>query len=224
MRRVLRLALVAIAFSDAQAARAEIPGAQLVLEVQEPGSPGRYPEAAPPRFVLLERGQFFVGGSRQIAAGRLGSAELRALEARVERIRKLQGLGSQVGFGSGGARYRLQLLGKRPLEIVATGDPRSAAAALQPLASLLTDLSDFDHPSLRFLKPDSFLLVAREGGLPGGCRRWSFGFAPVEAGAGRVVAAAAAADWPQGVYAASACAGEQRFVVTLRPLLPGERP
>lgn len=222
MRRVLRPAVIAIAFSGA--ARAEIPGAQLVLEVQEPAAPGRYPEAAPPRFVLLEKGQFFVGGSRQLAAGKLETPELKAIEARVARIRKLQGLGSRVVFGSGASRYRLQLFGKHPLEIHATGEPKRAAQALQPLASLLQDLEDFDHPSLRFIRPESFLLVAREGSLPGGCRRWSFGFAPLEAGAGRVVPAAAAADWPQGVYAASACAGQQRFVVTLRPLLPGERP
>jgi hypothetical protein len=225
MRRAFLMALAAVAsVAHASPAGAEIAGAQLVLEVTGQGAPGRYPEAAPPRFVLLERGQFFVGGSRQIAGGRLESSELRALESRVERLRKLQGLGSQVELGPGGARYRLQLLGKRPLEIVANGDPKNAPASLQPLASLLADLEDFDHPSLRFLKPESFLLVAREGRLSGGCRRWSFGFAPAEAGSGRVGAAAAASDWPQGVHAASACAGEQHFVVTLRPLLPGERP
>ena len=224
MRRVLVSVLVALASAGASIAAAEIPGALLVLEVQPVASPGRYPESAPPRFVLLEKGQFFVGGSRQLAGGRLESSELRALEGRVERLRKLQGLGSHVELGGGPARYRLQLLGKRPLEIVATGDPKRAPSALQPLASLLSDLEDFDHASLRFLKPESFLLVAREGRLPGGCRPWSFGFAPGEAGAGRVVPAAAAADWPQGDRAASACAGEQRFVVTLRPLLPGERP
>jgi hypothetical protein len=216
------LALLTLLF--AAAASAEIPGALLALEVLLPASPGRYPEAAPPRFVLLEKGQFFVGGQRQIAGGKLDGPELKALEARLARIRKLQGLGSQVAFGSGGGRYRLQLFGKHPLEITATGDPKSAAPALLPLASLLSDLEDFDHPSLRFLRPDSFLLLARAGALPGGCRRWSFSFPPAEAGAGRVVPAADAADWPQGVDASSACVGQQRFVVTLRPLFPGERP
>ena len=151
MRRVLVSALVALASAGASIAAAEIPGALLVLEVQQVASPGRYPESAPPRFVLLEKGQFFVGGSRQLAGGRLESSELRALEGRVERLRKLQGLGSQVELGGGPVRYRLQLLGKRPLEIVASGDPKHAPAALQPLASLLSDLEDFDHASLRFL-------------------------------------------------------------------------
>jgi hypothetical protein len=208
----------------AGAARAEIPGAQLVLEVLPPGSPGRYPEAAPPRFVLLEKGQFFVGGSRDIAAGRLESSELKAIESRVTQIRRLQGLGSRVALGKGAIRYRLQLLGKRPLEIVATGEPEDAPQSLRPLASLLAELQSFDHATLRFIKADSFLLMAREGDLVGGCRRWNFAFAPAEAANGRLVPAAAAADWPHGVHAASACAGGQRFVVTLRPLLPGERP
>jgi hypothetical protein len=206
------------------AASGEMPGAVLALEVQLPPSPGRYPEAAPPRFVLLEKGQFFVGGQRQIGGGKLEGAEIKALETRLQRIRKLQGLGSQVAFGTGGARYRLQVFGKHPLEITATGDPKSAPPALLPLASLLSDLADFDHPSLRLLRPDSFLLVARDGALPGGCRRWSFGFPPAEAGSGRVVSAAEASDWPQGVDAAAACLAQQRYVVTLRPLFPGERP
>jgi hypothetical protein len=222
VRSGLCLALPALLF--AAAASAEIPGALLALDVQLPPSPGRYPEGAPPRFVLLEKGQFFVGGQRQIAGGKLDGAEMKALEARLQRIRKLQGLGSQVTLGMGGGRYRLQVFGKHPLEITATGDPKSAAPALQPLASLLQDLEDFDHPSLRFLRPDSFLLVARDGALPGGCRRWSFGFPPTEAGGGRVISAAEAADWPQGVDAAQACLAQQRYVVTLRPLFPGERP
>ena len=219
----MRRALLSLWFAAAVAA-AEIPGAQLVLEVVPPGSPGRYPEAAPPRFVLLEKGQFFAGNSTSVAAGRLEPSEIKAIDSRVAQIRKLPGLGSRVMLGSGHTRYRLQLLGKRPLEIVATGEPREAPQALRPLASLLEELEDFEHPSLRFVRSDSFLLVAREGALAGGCRRWGFGFAPTDAANGRVVAAAAAADWPQGVHAASACAGSQRYVVTLRPLLPGERP
>ncbi len=218
-----RAALLSLSLT-AGIASAEIPGAQLVLEVVPPGSPGRYPEAAPPRFVLLEKGQFFVGGSTSVAAGKLESSEIKAIESRVAQIRKLPGLGSRVTLGTAATRYRLQLLGKRPLEIVATGEPREAPQALRPLASLLEQLEDFEHPSLRFVRSESFLLVAREGALAGGCRRGGFGFPAADAANGRVVAAAMAADWPQGVHAASACAGSQRYVVTLRPLLPGERP
>jgi hypothetical protein len=206
------------------ASAAEIPGAQLALYVLPAGSPGRYPEAAPPRFVLLEKGVFFVGGQSEIESGRLESGEVKDLDARVARIRKLAGLGAQVALGPGPTRYRLQLFGKRTLEIEATGDPARAASSLQPLATLLQDLSDFDHPSLRFVRPDAYLLVAREGALAGGCRSWGFSVPVAEAAAGRVVPAAQAADWPTGVNAASVCAGSKRYVVTLRPLLPGERP
>lgn len=202
----------------------EIPGAELVLEVLPPGSPGRYPGAAPPRFVLLDKGQFYVGGSSELAAGRLEPRELKELESRIARIRKLQGLGSQVTFGPGATRYRLQLLGKRPLEIFANGDVTAAPPALQPLATLLTDLSGFEHASLRFVRPDAYLLVAREGPLAGGCRPWRFEMPPAELAVGRVVPAATAGDWPTGATAASACADGKRYVVTLRPLLPGERP
>ena len=40
----------------------------------------------------------------------------------------------------------------------------------------------------------------------------------------RVVKAEAAATWPTGAVAASVCAGDKRYAVTLRPLLPGEKP
>src|SRR5262245_10104456 len=107
MRRAALLPLLL----TAGIAGAEIPGAQLVLEVVPPGSPGRYPEAAPPRFVLLEKGQFFVGGGASLASGKLESSEIKAIESRVAQIRKLSGLGSKVTLGKGATRYRLQLLG-----------------------------------------------------------------------------------------------------------------
>lgn len=224
MRRFAIPLVLALGTPAAPAAGGEITGAQLVLDVAPEGTPGRYPEAAPPRFVLLDKGVVYAGGSSEIAAGRLDSTEVKAIEARIERIRKLPGLGSSVTLGPGSVRYRLQLLGKRPLEIVASGEPATAPAALQPLASLLADLEAFDHPSLRFVQPESYWLVAREGPLAGGCRAWSFDVPVAEAAAGRTVSAAAAADWPKGALAASACAGGKRYVVTLRPLLPGERP
>lgn len=222
MRRLL-LSLAALGLAPCVAA-GEIPGAQIVLEVVEAPTPGRYPESAPPRFVLLDKGQIFVGGSQALATGRLESGEVKELENKVARIRKLSGLGSQVTLGAGRTRYRLQLLGKRPLEIVGTGDPQGASASLQPLAALLLDLVRFDHSSLRLYRPESYQLIAREGTLTGGCRPWTFGFSPNEAGTGRLVPAASASGWPHGAIAASACSGTTRYVVTLRPLLPGERP
>jgi len=222
MRRFL-LSLVALGLAPLSYA-GEIPNAQIVLEVVEAPAPGRYPEQAPPRFVLLDKGQVFVGGTQEIHVGRLESAEVKEIDNKIARIRKLQGLGSQVTLGSGRTRYRLLLLGKRPLEIVGTGDPQGASSSLQPLAALLLDLIRFDHASLRLYRPESFQLIAREGTLAGGCRPWGFGFPPAEAATGRVVPAATAGGWPHGAIAGSACAGAVRYVVTLRPLLPGERP
>lgn len=218
-----RLLLTALGFAPCASA-GEIPNAQIVLEVVEAPAPGRYPESAPPRFVLLDKGQVFIGGTQELAVGRLDSSEVKEIENKVAKIRKLQGLGSQVTLGSGRTRYRLQLLGKRPLEIVGTGDPQGASASLQPLATLLLDLARFDHASLRLYRAESYQLIAREGALSGGCRPWGFGFSPNEAGSGRAVPAASASGWPHGAIAASACSGSARFVVTLRPLLPGERP
>ena len=219
---VLSLLLLAPALP---AVSGEIPGALIVLEVVAPLAPGQVPSAAPPRFVLLSSGEVFVGGTSRLATGRLEKAEIRALENLIEQVRKLPGLGSTVSLGAGPSRYRLLLRKGRSLEILATGDPATAPAPLKPLASLLQYLSAFDHPSLRPFEPASYSLSAREGSLTGGCRPWDFGVSPGEAAtAPRSVPAAAAADWPTGALAASACAGDKRYVVTLRPLVPGERP
>jgi hypothetical protein len=68
-------------------------------------------------------------------------------------------------------------------------------------------------------------LRVREEALPGGCRAWKLPFPPTEAlDAARSVPASGLPDWPTGAVAASVCAGEKRYAVTLRPLLPGERP
>jgi hypothetical protein len=222
--RSIALALVGVAASPGARA-ADVPGATLQLEVVLPPAPGRLPGAAPVRFALLERGQVFVGGTSALLSGRLEPSELKPIETRISRLRKLQGLGSQVNFGPGETRYRLLLADKRPLEIVATGAPEAAPAALQPLASLILDLSRFEHASLRPYRPEAYALSAREESLAGGCRPWTF---PVELAdalsAPLAVPASAAADWPTGAVAASVCAGGKRYSVTLRPLLPGERP
>jgi hypothetical protein len=38
------------------------------------------------------------------------------------------------------------------------------------------------------------------------------------------LSAAAAGDWPTGAVASSVCRDDKNYVVTLRPLLPAERP
>jgi hypothetical protein len=210
----------------ATAGAAEIPGAVVVLEVTPAALPaGQYKDGLPPRFVLMEKGQVFVGGTSDMAAGRLESAEARALESRVEAVKKIRGLTAQVSFGPGTTRYRLLQPGKRAFEVVGTGDPVAAPGLLQPLGALVAQLASFHHATLRPYRPESFALVAREVALPGGCRPWSFPVTPQDARAGpRLIPAASALDWPTGAVAASVCAGDKRYAVTLRPLLPGERP
>jgi hypothetical protein len=130
-----------------------------------------------------------------------------------------------VSFGPGTTRYRLLQPGKRPFEVVGTGDPEGAPGLLQPLGALVAQLAAFHHPTLRPYRAESLALVARQVALPGGCRPWSFPVTPQEALAGpRPIPGAAALDWPTGAVAASVCAGDTRYAVTLRPLLPGERP
>lgn len=83
----------------------------------------------------------------------------------------------------------------------------------------------FDHPGLGRYAPTGYALSAREGRLAGGCRPWRFPFAIEDAlAAPRLVEASDAEGWPTGGWPASVCAGEKRYVVTLRPLLPGEQP
>jgi hypothetical protein len=220
----------------------DIPGAAIVLEAT-PGTPGSDPSGAPPRFVLLKDGQVFVGGTARLEAGRLEKGEAAALLKSAEAVRKLPGLSpATVSQGGDAARtMRLRLLDGKPLEVVATGDPAAAPAALAPLATLLADLLRYHHASLRPFAPASYAMTVREARLVGGCRAWSFAFPIAQAmAAPRTVSSAEAAGWPTGALPASVCADDtgpsasastgpsasagRRYVVTLRPLLPGEQP
>jgi hypothetical protein len=220
----------------------DIPGAVIVLEAT-PGTPGSDPSGAPPRFVLLKDGQVFVGGTARLEAGRLEKGEASELLKRAEAVRRLPGLSpTTVALGGDPARtMRLRLLDGKPLEVVATGDPAQAPPALAPLATLLADLLRYDHPSLRPFAPPSYAMTVREARLVGGCRAWGFGFPITQALASpRAVSAAEASGWPTGSTPASVCADDtgssgsagtgpsasagRRYVVTLRPLLPGEQP
>lgn len=205
----------------------EIPRAALVLELT-PGTPGGEPEGAPPRFVLLEDGELFVGGSSLVETGRLEKNEVRELEKRAEALRKNPAVGTTVSFGGPpGSVARLRLLDKQPLEIAVSGWPAegSVPAPLAELDAFLRDLASFHHASLQPYAPGAFAVRAREGRLAGGCRPWTFPFPIADAREGRrMVTPAEAAAWPTGAMPASVCSGDRRYVVTLRPLLPGERP
>jgi hypothetical protein len=239
VRPAAAAALLALAVLPPPAA-GEIPGAVIVLEAA-PGTPGSDPSGAPPRFVLLKDGQVFVGGTARLEAGRLEKREASDLLKRAEAVRKLPGLASAPGTASpvslGGdpsRTLRLRILDGKPVEVVATGDPEQAPPTLAPLSTLLADLLRYHHPSLRPYAPVSYAMTVREARLAAGCRPWGFPFPIAEAlAAPRTVSAAEAAGWPTGARPASVCGDDdagpsasagRRYAVTLRPLLPGERP
>jgi hypothetical protein len=112
----------------------EIAAAVVVLDVFARTLPHYVPEAAPPRFALLENGQVFVGGTRDLASGRLSGGERKELERKLAEVRRLPGLSGRITLGSGDRRRRLRLLkGGRPLDLSIEGDPKDAVAALRPL-------------------------------------------------------------------------------------------
>jgi hypothetical protein len=215
------LALVAPALARA----GEVPGAVVVLDAA-PGTPGSDSSGAPPRFVLLKDGQVFVAGTSLVETGRLEKGEADALVKRAAALRKLPGVTGPVTLGGGPERvFRLRLLEKDPVEIVATGDTAQAPAALAPLAAFLDELVRFQHPSLRPYAPEAYALGVHEARLAGGCRAWEFPLPIAQAVSGRhAIKAADAASWPTGALPASVCADDKRYAVTLRPLLPGEKP
>jgi hypothetical protein len=216
--------MVVAALAAPALAATTIPDAALVLEVTAPPRVEQVAEAMPPRFVLLENGTVFVGGTSEVMMGRLSSGEVKDLDKQIERVRKLPGLTGTITLGPGATRYHLGL--RKGGELVATGDPSQAPAALRPLAALLERLLSFDHPSLRPYRPGQYLLSARPASIVGGCRAWSFPV-PIDEvlGGPKVVPAEAATEWPTGATAASVCSGDRTFEVALRPLLvPGEKP
>lgn len=175
--------------------------------------------------MLLEDGQVFVGGTRELAFVRLDGRELKDLERRVQEVRKLPALAGVVTVGPGTERRRLLLRKGRPLDMRVEGALAQAPAGLQPLAAFIAGLEAFHHRGLRPYAPASLALAVREGELQGGCRKWTRPEPIAEAiFAPRVVAAADFASWPRGAVPASVCAADKKYVVTLRPLLPDERP
>lgn len=198
--------------------------AVVTLQVSAAPIPGRVPEAMPPRFVLTEDGTVYVGGTSAVATARLEGAEIKAIEKDIERIRKIPGLATRIDLGPGVDRsYRIVVRKGKPLDLTAVGDLAGANPAFRPVVSLINRLADFSSPDLHPYRPSSYALSAREERLPGGCRAWTFPVAlPQVLAAPQVVSASVAEAWPTGGDAASVCAGDKRYVVALRPMLPGE--
>jgi hypothetical protein len=206
----------------------EIPNAVLVLETA-PGTPGSDPTGAPPRFVLLKDGQAFVGGTSRVETVRLEKNEAQALRRRAAAARKAIGrLEGSVSLGTGGPTVRLRIDDEPPVEVRLGRDLPAPAPErpAEPVSALVVELLAFHHPGLVPFSPASYLMSLREGTLSGGCRRWNFTFALAPSvGATRVVSAEQAQGWPTGALPASVCGeNDARYVMTLRPLLPGEQP
>ena len=121
-----------------------------MLEANTPFSSGQDWSAAPLRFVLLQDGSVFLGGSKDLLAGHLEKAEIKALEAQIEAVRKLPGLASVTAFGGDEPAFRLRVSKGKPLDLRITGDPAECRPApCVPWPSLLEQLLRFDHSSLR---------------------------------------------------------------------------
>lgn len=225
MRRTTIVFLLSSALAALGASAGEISGAILQLETFTPFRPDQVSEAAPVRFALYEDGQVFIGGTSVVFSGRLDKKEIQDLEKSVAAVRKLKGLGSSVSFGPGAQKSLLRLRKGRAVDISTSGDPAAAPSTLKPLANLLARLESFDHPSLRPWKPESFWGRAREQKLVGGCRSWSLSV-PLASllATGASLSYEQVRDWPQGASPASVCDAGRNYVVSFRPLLPGEHP
>jgi hypothetical protein len=228
--RTRRAALLAAALAlSAPVARAgAIPNALVVMEAA-PGTPGSDASSAPPRFVLLKDGQAFAGGTSRLETVRLEKGELSALRKRVDAARKAIGKSPAVKLGEGGPTVRLRFGEEETVEVSLGREPSPPAvpgAEPEPVSALVLELLSFQHPGLAPYAPQSYAMTLREGALPGGCRRWNFTTPIAEARtATRVVPAEQARGWPTGALPGSVCGpDDRRYVLTLRPLLPGEQP
>jgi len=209
----------------------QVADAIVTLEVVEPDTSWRFSAAAPMRFALLEKGRIYVGGSTRLAVGLLEGDERKQLEKRVEKLAKqkaavsgsgARGAAGELRLGPGETRYRLQMP-KRGTVFLAVGAPEGATGDLRALGQLIEELRDFDHPSLVPWSPLEYLLTVSRRELPGGCRAWRLELDPESLLRHPVpIPSGAVPDWPTGAAPTAACRGDQRFAVTLRPLVPGE--
>jgi hypothetical protein len=221
----MKLAAALLLFPLAAPAAAALPANTVVaFWVLAPAPDGAIAAGMPPRFVLLDDGRVFVGGTQVVMGARLPKGDVKPIEKLAERARKVPGFGPSVSFGEGDARFRVFF--RKGGDVQIGGDPARAGAGLRPLATLVETLSAFTHPLLQPIAAESFVVGVEERALEGGCRRWTLPVRKAQAQKGPAVMlpAVSVAGWPTGGYPASVCEGDKRYAVTLRPLLPGETP
>ena len=145
-------------------AAAEIPRAVVVLESPVAPLPGQVAEAAPPRFVLLEDGQVFVGGTHGLATAKLSSAEHEGPRPPPHRPAQEPRRSRAWSRSDPGRRCGALILRKgRPLEAKIEGDPAAAPPGAEAAGRHGARAGDLPPPGLRPYTPAFFALV-RAGG------------------------------------------------------------
>ncbi|MBN2371392.1 MAG: hypothetical protein JXO72_12990 [Vicinamibacteria bacterium] len=145
------------------------------------------------------------------------------MQKRIDHVRKMRVWTGEVVLGPGETRYKLHI--RKGGMLTARGDLGAVPSGLKPLSQLIERMLCFDSPALRPYQAIRYRLAVRSGELRGGCRSWSFALPLIDVlPAPRVVPAEMASGWPTGAAPASVCHRDKKYVVTLRPLLPGENP
>jgi hypothetical protein len=175
MKPAALLSMLALA---APAYAALPPNTVVALYVAGLPATGEIADGAPPRFVLLEDGRVFVGGTSTVSSAKLSGKDLKPVNEPLSRARKVGARPGTVTLGPGTQQYRLVRKGQP--DVLTQGDPARAAGTDRPLGVLIDAMLAFDHPALRPLVPESYLASLRPDALPGGCREWHLPVKPAD--------------------------------------------
>ena len=186
--------------------------------------PGHVGASAPVRFVLLENGQIYVGGTSESRSGSSRRPSRRPSRSASATCGSCRASAARSRSGRAGARPPDRAQGAAARH---GGDGRfaDAPAPLKPLAALLASSRRSTTRACSRWKPRAYALRAREGKLPGGCRPWPFeepltglssrraSCPPTSVHTGRRA--------PRPLRSAP---GDKSWIVTFRPLAPDETP